>query len=79
MRRQYAAEQEFWRLEVPLELLIRSSEITSRECVGAGNFGVVCKALLNRNDNTQYVAMKTLKGALFECALTDYLLYRFDE
>ena len=62
---QHDIDQEFGHEEVPPELLVRPSEITSCERIGSGNFGVVYKALLTRNASTQYVAVKTLRGASF--------------
>ena len=64
-RYQHNADYEFLHELVPPQLLIRFEEIEPRYYIGSGHFGVVYRALLNRNANTQDVAVKTLKGARF--------------
>lgn len=65
---------------VPPQLLIPLDEIELRECIGFGHFGVVYRALLNRNTRTQDVAVKAPTGTLFlERDLTNYPLCSVDE
>ena len=49
--------------QVPAELRIELRQITPQRPIGSGHFGFVYMASLNKNNSTQVVAVKTLKGA----------------